>query len=1008
MTRKPLAIASWVAVSALFPTTHIIGDQGLNDLKPFLKQNCFECHGPEKQKNDLRFDTLDIDLSDNRTLEVWQEILDQLNLGEMPPQKKPQPPRAEVDKVVDALTARLKIAYAKQRSTGGKTVLRRLNRHELRNTFRDLLYLHGAEYSPDAAGSRLIDNNGNGSVERTGNDPLRFFPEDEEEDGFFNLGDKLVMSDFLLKLTLGAVEEVLGQATHLEPKPKAEKKRFAGHLIEGRGQGEHPIEGVSREFNADFDMMAKGYERYGRVSPTKLRQGVEVASRYRITIEASAHNGKHPYGEMIHFGPDKDFQLCLNISDTGNGGIAGPTSTPLAIWSLPDDGKKRTFTHEVWMDKRWAPWIGWENGPDDRTFRAEKMVEKFLPDAYFPRPDKKVDKTGHERWQFNLAKLLVKDGYKGPHLRIYSLTVEPLLEEWPPKSHTALYGSGEGKEKEIRQLMTTFAERAFRRPVTPELIEPYVQLVLKQKVEPVVILPGGIKDLKYRAYEGQWQKLPEFDKLEPFAAGDLPNGLIDLRMSKRKEKYGMVFTGSLEAPRTGEYVFEIASDDGGRVLIDDKKVVEHDGLHGAQLKKGSVKLEAGKHAIRVEYFAYGQPNSFRAGWGGSGMAHAQLSIDSLRDPNKNKKKPANEVPLLVRAMQDGYSAIMCSPQFLYLKEKPGRLDAYGIASRLSYFLWSSMPDEELFAAARSGKLNHPEERNRQVERMLKDVKAQAFARHFPSAWLRLDKLGDMPPSGGDYQFYKNLKVEPLLAKQVTTYFAEILETNGRIDQFIDSDYTYMNQTLAKWIYRREGIRGERLRKVKLDDPRRGGIFTQPGLMTATANGVDTSPVIRGVWVLENILGTPPSPPPPDVEPLPTDTREATTIREQLALHRKNEACRSCHVKIDPMGFAFENFDVVGRWRDRYKRAKGNIDTSSTMANGEKIADIVEFKKMLMDRKHLIVRCLTKKMLTYATGRHLETVDRGEIDRITAELAKKEDRLRDLIHLVVQSEIFLSK
>ena len=816
------------------------------------------------------------------------------------------------------------------------------------------------------------------------------------------------MSDFLLKLTLGAVEEVLGQATHLEPKPKAEKRRFAGHLIEGRGQGEHPIEGVSREFNADFDMMAKGYERYGRVSPTKLRQGVEVASRYRITIEASAHNGKHPYGEMIHFGPDKDFQLCLNISDTGNGGIAGPTSTPLAIWSLPDDGKKRTFTHEVWMDKRWAPWIGWENGPDDRTFRAEKMVEKFLPDAYFPRPDKKVDKTGHERWQFNLAKLLVKDGYKGPHLRIYSLTVEPLLEEWPPKSHTALYGSGEGKEKEIRQLMTTFAERAFRRPVTPELIEPYVQLVLKQKVEPVVILPGGIKDLKYRAYEGQWQKLPEFDKLEPFAAGDLPNGLIDLRMSKRKEKYGMVFTGSLEAPRTGEYIFEIASDDGGRVLIDGKKVVEHDGLHGAQLKKGSVKLEAGKHAIRVEYFAYGQPNSFRAGWGGSGMAHAQLSIDSLRDPNKNKKKPANEVPLLVRAMQDGYSAIMCSPQFLYLKEKPGRLDAYGIASRLSYFLWSSMPDEELFAAARSGKLNHPEERKRQVERMLKDVKAEAFVRHFPSAWLRLDKLGDMPPSGGDYQFYKNLKVEPLLAKQVTTYFAEILETNGRIDQFIDSDYTYMNQTLAKWIYRREGIRGERLRKVKLDDPRRGGIFTQPGLMTATANGVDTSPVIRGVWVLENILGTPPSPPPPDVEPLPTDTREATTIREQLALHRKNEACRSCHVKIDPMGFAFENFDVVGRWRDRYKRAKGNIDTSSTMANGEKIADIVEFKKMLMDRKHLIVRCLTKKMLTYATGRHLETVDRGEIDRITAELAKKEDRLRDLIHLVVQSEIFLSK
>ena len=406
-----LTIALWGAVAVFLPFGLACGDETLDGLKPFLKQHCYECHGSEKQKNDIRFDNLGTDLSDNRTLEIWQEALDQLNLGEMPPKKKEQPPRAEVGKVVDVLTARLKVAYAKQKSTGGQTVLRRLNRYELRNTFRDLLYLKGAEYSPDAAGSRLIDNNGNGSVERTGNDPLRFFPEDEEEDGFFNLGDKLVMSDFLLKLTLGAVEEVLAQATRLEPKPNVEKRSFAGHLIEGKGQGEHPIEAVSREFNPSFDMMAKGYERYGRVSPTKLRQGVGVAARYRITIEASAHNGMHPYDEMIHFDPAKGFQLCLNIANTGNGGIAGPTSTPVAIWSLPDDGKKRSFTHEVWMDKRWAPWIGWENGPDDRTYRTEKMVEKFLPDAYFARPDKKLDKPGHDQWQFNLAKLLVKDGY---------------------------------------------------------------------------------------------------------------------------------------------------------------------------------------------------------------------------------------------------------------------------------------------------------------------------------------------------------------------------------------------------------------------------------------------------------------------------------------------------------------------------------------------------------------------------------------------------------------------
>ena len=239
-----------------------------------------------------------------------------------------------------------------------------------------------------------------------------------------------------------------------------------------------------------------------------------------------------------------------------------------------------------------------------------------------------------------------------------------------------------------------------------------------------------------------------------------------------------------------------------------------------------------------------------------------------------------------------------------------------------------------------------------------------------------------------------------------SYFGDILERNGRIEEFIDGDYTFMNQTLAKWIYRREGIRGERLRKVKLEDPRRGGIFTQPGVMTATANGVDTSPVIRGVWILDNVLGTPPSPPPPDVEPLPTDTREATTIRELLDLHRSNEACDSCHRKIDPMGFAFENFDVVGRWRDRYRGSNGPIDTVTTLSSGREIKDIVEFKSMLMERKELISRNLAKKMLTYATGRKLEAVDRGELDRITAELEKRDNRLRELVRLVVRSQIFL--
>jgi len=973
-------------------------DEALLKVKPFIRQHCVECHGPDKQKGEIRLDTLKHDLSDPQILEIWQGVLDQLNLGEMPPKKQARPERAQIQEVVDVLTRSLSKAYTKIRSTGGQTVLRRLNRYELRNTFRDLLYLNGADYRPDASGSRLIDNNGNGSVERTGNDPLRFFPEDEEEDGFFNLGDKLVMSDFLLKLTLGAVEEVLNQATHLEPQPKVEVQHLKGHLNQPRGR---ELEVFCRELHPDFT----GIYRNEPLRPDSLNRGLPVSARYRISIEVSSHNQKHPWGELLPTNQNEPLQLSLSLRK-------GRELLPVTQWDVKGDGRKYTYTVETWIDQQWVPELNWENGPTKRELRTDLLMKKYRANQVTKAPDRKVitdkkeyDMANNEWWR-QMSLSLLKN-FEGPSLRIHNLKIEPLIGEWPPRSHVALYGAGAGEEMEIRRLMMAFAERAFRRPVKPELIEPYIQLVLKQRVEPVVTLPGGIQDLSYQVYEGQWSRLPDFEKLKSVAKGKLPKGLIDLSVSRRKEKYGMVFTGTLDVPKAGQYIFEMASDDGGRILIGGKKAVEHDGLHGAQLKKGKINLQSGKHAIRVEYFAYGQPNSFRAGWGGSGMAHAQLSVESLRTPKGNQKKP-EEVPLLIRALQDGYAAILCSPQFLYLEESPGELGNFALASRLSYFLWSTMPDETLFALARAGKLSQPAELRRQVDRMLADPKSAAFIQHFPSAWLRLDKLGSMPPSGGDYQFYKNLKVEPMLAKQVATYFEEILKTNGRIEQFIDSDYTYMNQVLGKWIYRREDIRGSRLQKVSTEDPRRGGIFTLPGLMTATANGVDTSPVVRGVWVLENILGTPPASPPPDVEPLPTDTRGAASIRERLDLHRKNEACASCHVKIDPMGFAFENFDVVGRWRDKYRGTRDPIDASAVMANGDKIKDIVEFKQMLKARKPLIVRNLTSKMLTYATGRNLEATDRGEVDRIVSQLAKKEDRLKELVHLVVQSKIFRSK
>ena len=1000
-------ILSAIILGATASTLCSVSDPELNKLKPFLKQHCYQCHGPEKQKNDIRLDTLGTDLSDHNTLEIWQGVLDQLNLGEMPPENKPQPTKDAASQVVGTLTTRLKAAYAQKRSTGAKAVIRRLNRHELRNTLRDLLHLQGAAYRPGAV-SKLIDNNGNGRVERKGNDPVRLFPEDEKEEGFSNIGDRLVMSDFLLKLTLGAVEETLQAATHTEAKPSTEVRKFGAHIVSGKQYGQQTVETVSREYNPDFDMLALGYQRFGRLSPNELRGGVRTSARYRITVEASAHNRDNPWKDMLKLDSEHPFQLSLNIGDTANGGIAGPTSTQLAKWDIPSNGKRHTFSFESWIDDTWTPWVGWENGPYDRAFRAEAIVQKYYPDNYTPRPDKKkVEKAIYDAWPIDMARILVKDGYKGPHIRIYSIKLEPLIPTWPPTSHTALYGRDPPAKANVEALLLDFAQRAFRRPIKADEVSKYVQLVHRLLEENKARSGGTIEDLTFKSYLGKWDKLPDFEQLKPVRKGTLAEGLVDIRPAQAKEYFGLVFEGNLKVEKAGEYEIHMASDDGARVRINGKTIVEHDGLHGPSPRKGKIHLESGKHKIRVEYFAYGQPNSLKLGWSGPGFGITPLSIDK-NAPKQMVATNSNDVKA-IKALQAGYTAMLCSPRFLYLQEPEGELDDYAIASRLSYFLWSSMPDDQLFELANKGRLREKKVLRQQVERMLKDPRADSFIRNFTVTWLRLDKLGKMPPEkGGPFRFYHDRKMEPMFVDQAVTFVKDILQTNKSIRLFIDSDYTYMNEAIASWIYQRKDINGDTLRKVKLDDPRRGGLFTQPGVMTATSNGVDTTPILRGVWLLENVLGTPPSPPPPDVEPLAPDLRDAKTIREQLELHRKNEACNSCHRKIDPMGFAFESFDPVGRWRTHYPKPRLEIDPSTTLSNGDEIPDIVAFKQMLLKREDDVARCLVKKMLTYATGRILEPIDRGETDRIATELAKKGNRLRELVHLVATSEIFLNK
>ena len=348
-----------------------------------------------------------------------------------------------------------------------------------------------------------------------------------------------------------------------------------------------------------------------------------------------------------------------------------------------------------------------------------------------------------------------------------------------------------------------------------------------------------------------------------------------------------------------------------------------------------------------------------------------------------------------------------------------------LASRLSYFLWSSMPDEELFRVAEQGKLRDPEMLRRQVERMLRDPKSEAFTENFTGQWLGLRAIDDTMPDRKLYPEFDNLLAVSMV-QETERFFREILDRNLSLTHFVDSDFAMLNGRLAEH-YGIPGVSGLEFRKVSLPpDSPRGGVLTMASVLKVTANGTTTSPILRGAWVLDRILGMPPPRPTVDVEAVEPDIRGATTIRDQLAKHRDNPACATCHTKIDPPGFALENFDVIGGWRERYRSiGRGEpavvdgrrmryrfgpvVDASDVLPDGRRFRGIEEYKRLLLDDKDQLARALTEKLLAYATGADpITTADRPSIEAIVNRVRGRDYRFRSLVHEVVQSDTFRHK
>jgi hypothetical protein len=361
----------------------------------------------------------------------------------------------------------------------------------------------------------------------------------------------------------------------------------------------------------------------------------------------------------------------------------------------------------------------------------------------------------------------------------------------------------------------------------------------------------------------------------------------------------------------------------------------------------------------------------------------------------------------LEAYGDGLKAVLCSASFLYLAESPeDHLPPHALASRLSYFLWSSMPDQQLLALADDERIQQPDELAAQVSRMLDDPKSKAFVDGFLESWLTLRELGSMPPDRDQFRAFYHYDLDTAMREETRLFTRHLLDENLSIDNYLDSDFTFVNKRLASH-YGLPSPSGSGFELVHLSDRRRGGLLGQASVLTVTANGIETSPVGRGVWLLENILGTPPTPPPADVEPLDPDVRGAKTIREQLDKHRTVPSCNECHRKIDPLGFALENFDPIGGWRDRYERNQP-VDASGELPNGKSFENVEGLKSILLDQQDQFARALTEKLLAYAMGRTTGPADRPHIDRIVSDLQERGGGFRDLMILVALSEPFRSK
>ena len=853
---------------------------------PFFKTYCTECHEGDKPEGEFALDAkrLLIDFGDPGTRSKWREVVNVLNSHEMPPEKEQQPSETEVAAVVDWITEQTVRAELILRER--TVVMRRLNRSEYHNTIRDLI---GVDFNTEG------------------------FPQDPPAGGFDNNGGALTLSPLQVELYLQAAQQILDRALVEGDQPKAIQWRFepkAGAMDRTRKRLDaknNPIVNGNNNTQEGEWVVIHHNSWDKNVGARDFR--VPVAGMYAIRVQAA---GRTPTHEQVIASAEKFLAHRRDEQDAKN--PAGKKYTQA--------GYERDLEHFKTdrMYEYGPPRIklNLQLGPLPRTlaeFDADGTPDKPKVHEFTARFTTESAGVGFE-YAYSIPRVLENqwmqshENFVRPELLISWFEVEgPLYDAWPPTSHTGILFPSPlataDETKYVREVLTKFMTRAFRRPVEPSEVDA---------------------------------------KLALFTANREGKSLV--------EAIKLPLIGVLTSPH---FLY----------------LVERKGSLGP---RGQGLGPAGTNPK-----------------GSKPSGPQRSTLNPQRSPSFDQPSPINH--------------------------QPSPLSPHELASRLSYFLWSSMPDDELLSLAASGKLSDPKVRQAQVDRMLADTKSESFVKNFAGQWLGLRDVGNNPPAEDLYPQYDR-HLETSMVGESEAYFAEFLQHDIDARQMIKSDFVTINERLARF-YGIPDVQGDQFRRVAVPaGVHRGGIVTQASILTTTSNGTRTSPVKRGTWVLKTLLGTDPGLPVANAGEIAPKVPgiDKATVRKRLEIHRELPQCARCHSKIDPLGFALENFNATGDWRDRegfgYKgrieRDDPLIDASSKMPDGTQITGVEGLQTAMLKKEDLFLGVLATKLMTYACGRELGLADQPTMKAAVADMKSQGYTLRSLVKFVVVSEVFSTR